>query len=901
MVRMALVALAALSAALCHPVRAQRTETGPLPGGVPPSPIEAGLSSRAETPLRQFGYDRLPAVAPPAGPLLGAVGDEYEVGIGDVLAVTLRGRRDADLRVTVDSAGMMVVADLRPVPAAGRPLRDVRSAVAAEARARLTETDAFVSLSEARQVTVAVLGEVAMPGRLTVGAFAGPLDAVGAAGGILRSGSLRAVSLLRAGITTRLDLYGVFDGSGDVTEMRLRDGDRIVVPPVGPVAAVAGSVGRPGIFELPQGPATVAALAALAGGPSDPNRWRWTRLTVGPDGRERAEEIVSPETTAVARDDILFVAPRGSVVEDRITVVGHVRDPGPRARSATGDLAALARSLTFLPDPHLPFAALQTTDPVTRRRNLVPVDLGLAMAGRATEGATARSLVDDDVLIVLGAADVAFLSSRAVLRQFADASDAVEAGCAGLATLARHVAADHHGAFAAGPVALAARDLRPADLPCPPVFDRFPDLLPLALRHAALLRRGTETPGLYPVLPGGPGGLRPGVVVDRDPAVVTLEGAVRAPGVRTIAQAPSLSGLIGGAADLSRDAYLLLGVVERVDPASGTRRVVTFVPRAVVEGAEDLALAAGDKILVLTEAFVRAMAEADGREPDVEAIPPWLRERWVTVGGAVARPGRVPVGGRVPLAALVDAAGGPTPAATPGSVQITSRDGTTMVDLATAATRPVGPGDAVRVVDGGPAVLPSAVTAVGAVRHPGRHDLRPGDTVADLLARAGGATAAADPAGLVLIRPPRDDGIEGGGARRILVGDGPGRGTGAGSETPIEAGDRLIVPIRRTTVTVEGEVHAPVSVPHGIGRNAADHLAAAGGPTRFADREAARLVLPDGRSRPLSAAGEEAVPPGSTIVVPRDPRVVEDARVLRALGAVLDRLARWADPREPPP
>ncbi len=56
----------------------------------------------------------------------------------------------------------------------------------------------------------------------------------------------------------RLDLYALLTDLEDAgtglgagaPDMPLQDGDQIIVPPLGPTVAVAGDVGRPGIYEL---------------------------------------------------------------------------------------------------------------------------------------------------------------------------------------------------------------------------------------------------------------------------------------------------------------------------------------------------------------------------------------------------------------------------------------------------------------------------------------------------------------------------------------------------------------------------------------------------------------------------------------------------------------------------
>ena len=93
---------------------------------------------------------------------------------------------------------------------------------------------------------------------------------------------------MRNGQIYTVDLYSVLTGNGVAGGMRLADGDRITVPPLGPTVAVAGLVRRPAIYELPARAKGIsaAALLALAGGQENPrplSRYRSSALSLMAD------------------------------------------------------------------------------------------------------------------------------------------------------------------------------------------------------------------------------------------------------------------------------------------------------------------------------------------------------------------------------------------------------------------------------------------------------------------------------------------------------------------------------------------------------------------------------------------------------------------------------------------
>ena len=127
--------------------------------------------------------------------------------------------------------------------------------------------EAFVSLEGMRRMGILVTGAVARPGRHEVPGSATVFDALNAAGGVDKLGSLRDIRLIRSGAARSIDFYGLLQGV-DGTDPALRDGDRIVVPPIGPTIAIAGQVKRPAIFELPadRRPIPLEEAMALAAG-----------------------------------------------------------------------------------------------------------------------------------------------------------------------------------------------------------------------------------------------------------------------------------------------------------------------------------------------------------------------------------------------------------------------------------------------------------------------------------------------------------------------------------------------------------------------------------------------------------------------------------------------------------
>ena len=90
----------------------------------------------------------------------------------------------------------------------------------------------------------------------------------------------------------------------------------------------------------------------------------------------------------------------------------------------------------------------------------------------------------------------------------------------------------------------------------------------------------------------------------------------------------------------------------------------------------------------------------------------------------------------------------------------------------------------------------------------------------------------------------------------------------------LEAGDVVFIPQRPSTITVLGEVMQPGSYSYRPGMTVADYIKRAGGYAQYSDADLTFVVQPDGSARRQETSWLnfeiQSLPPGSSIVVPRD-------------------------------
>jgi protein involved in polysaccharide export with SLBB domain len=112
----------------------------------------------------------------------------------------------------------------------------------------------------------------------------------------------------------------------------------------------------------------------------------------------------------------------------------------------------------------------------------------------------------------------------------------------------------------------------------------------------------------------------------------------------------------------------------------------------------------------------------------------------------------------------------------------------------------------------------------------------------------------------------------------------------------LEPGDALYIPKRPSTVTVSGEVLNNGTFQYESGLTVREYLERAGGTTKGADEGRTFVVLPDGTARTvaenwLTFSNTTLIPPGSTIIVPRDLQPFSFGPFVRDVTQIVSQLA----------
>ncbi|WP_406611034.1 SLBB domain-containing protein [Agarivorans sp. JK6] len=228
----------------------------------------AGKNSAGETAeLQRFGLDVFATQPTTFAPLNNIpVTDNYRLGPGDTLNVQLFGKENSSFEFRVNRHGSISFPELGPVNVSGLTFIEVRELITQQINEKKIGVRSNVTMGELRTVEVFVLGDAYQPGKYLVSSLSSITHALYASGGINQQGSLRDIRLLRDGqLVSKFDLYDLLIKGDTSNDLQLRSGDVIFVGPLSDTVSVEGEVVRPAIYEI-SGKETVKGLISLAGG-----------------------------------------------------------------------------------------------------------------------------------------------------------------------------------------------------------------------------------------------------------------------------------------------------------------------------------------------------------------------------------------------------------------------------------------------------------------------------------------------------------------------------------------------------------------------------------------------------------------------------------------------------------
>lgn len=261
----------------------------------------------------------------------------YRLGPGDEVIIDIWGASENTIRQTISPEGDIQVKDLGPVHLNGMTVKEANqylqrefSKIYSGIGGNEPNSQIRLTLGDTRTIQVNIMGEVSVPGTYSLSAFSTVFHALYRAGGVNKIGSLRGIKLVRNGKTIEnLDVYEFIMKGKMNDDIRLQEGDVIIVNPYESLVEIVGKVKRPMYYEM-KPTETVANLLEYAGGFTGDSYKKAIRL-IRKSGREHQVFNVDEMDYSVFRlddGDLITVDAVLDRFENKVEISGAVYRSG---------------------------------------------------------------------------------------------------------------------------------------------------------------------------------------------------------------------------------------------------------------------------------------------------------------------------------------------------------------------------------------------------------------------------------------------------------------------------------------------------------------------------------------------------------------------------------------------
>ncbi len=335
-----------------------------------------------------------------------ATPQNYRLGPGDEIVIDIWGTSEDHIRQTISPEGSIMISQIGPIYLNGMTINEANSHIKGRFASKYAgvggnepESDINVTLGQVRTIQVDLMGEVAVPGTYRLSPFSTVFHALYKAGGINDIGTMRNIEVLRNGRRiVGVDIYEyLFDGK-QTGNIRLQEGDVIIVPPYEQLVNISGNVKRPMYYEITEDE-TLSDLIDYAGGFTGDAYTEQIRLARQTGRENELFNIVSGDFDSYRLNDGDIVTV-GTILDryaNRVELKGSVFRPGMYALATdlrtVGDLIKRAEGLT---EDAYTTRVMLYREGADLSLELIPVDLGGILSGRRPD----ITLKRNDILVV---------------------------------------------------------------------------------------------------------------------------------------------------------------------------------------------------------------------------------------------------------------------------------------------------------------------------------------------------------------------------------------------------------------------------------------------------------------------------------------------------------------------
>ncbi len=256
----------------------------------------------------------------------------YRLGPGDEVIIDIWGASQTMVRQTISPEGGIVVDRLGPIYLNGMTVQEANDYVQrkfSEIYAGIDSGETShikLTLGQIRTIQINVMGEVVAPGTYSLSSLSSVFHALYRAGGVNQIGSLRSVKLYRNNkLLKTLDVYDFLLKGKSNDDIRLTDGDIVMVSPYLSLVKIGGNVKRPMYYEMSENE-TLEDLLNYAGGFTGNAYSKKISIVRNTGGESKIFTVDEKNYNSfpLNDNDIITIGSGLSIFENRVEIKGAV-------------------------------------------------------------------------------------------------------------------------------------------------------------------------------------------------------------------------------------------------------------------------------------------------------------------------------------------------------------------------------------------------------------------------------------------------------------------------------------------------------------------------------------------------------------------------------------------------
>lgn len=259
---------------------------------------------------------------------------DYRLGPNDEVVIDIWGASQNSVRQTITPDGSITVDRLGPIYLNGLTIKEANDYIQKKFASIYSgiaageESSSFVKLTlgQIRTIQINVMGEVVAPGTYSLSSLSSVFHALYRAGGVNKIGSLRSIKLYRNNkLIKTIDVYKyILDGKLN-DDVKLSDGDVIIIPTYNSLVNISGSIKRPMYYEMIS-TETVNDLVNYSGGFKGDAYTKYIQLyrKTGNDNKIFTLTEADSKTFVLDDEDFVSIGTGLGLYENRVEIKGAV-------------------------------------------------------------------------------------------------------------------------------------------------------------------------------------------------------------------------------------------------------------------------------------------------------------------------------------------------------------------------------------------------------------------------------------------------------------------------------------------------------------------------------------------------------------------------------------------------